>query len=113
MTPLRAFAWLTAVSLVAACTPPPPPSAQSRADQATVAACRTRADEVFARQNRGSQYTQDNRDSPESGAYNSGITSSGLADRYGWGTDLSNCLRQGSTGQPEANPGPTMTPVSR
>ncbi len=113
MTPPRARAWLAAALLVAACTPAPPPSAQSRANQATLAACRTRADEVFARQNRGSLYTQDTRDLPESGAYNSGITSSGLADRFGWGTNLSNCLRQGSTGQPEANPGPTMTPVSR
>ena len=83
---------------IGACTPPPPPTAQSRAAQATANACRQRADEVFARQNRASFYTQNAQDSPESGAYVSGITTRGLADRFNWDRQVSDCVAQSTGG---------------
>ena len=113
MTPTRATVWLTALAVVAACSPAPQ-SAQSRASRATVAACRGRADEVYLRQNRASLYAVDARDSPESASYNSGITSRGLADRYGWSRQVSDCVRsQGSTADPIDPTGPTMQPRGR
>lgn len=97
-----------------ACTPPPP-TPQGRAAEAAVVACRTRADEVYLRQNRATLYDNDRRDAPESAAYISGITSRGLAERYGWDRQVSDCVRsQGGGGDEGANAGvgPTMAPAA-
>ena len=68
----------------------PQPSAEA------VAACNTRADEEFLRQNRDATYKADTyqtsqRDSPYSGA---GLpeTSQGLSDQYSRGRDVRSCL---------------------
>jgi hypothetical protein len=106
----RATVWLAALTTLAACSPPPAPTAQSRADQATLSACRQRADEVFQRQNRASLYTQDGRDTPGSGSYVSGITSRGLSERFGWDTQVSDCVRnQGAAADTAPAPVPTGT----
>lgn len=114
MTRTSAAFWLAAAT-VAACTPPPQ-TAQSRANQALVSACRQRADEVYRKQNRASLYTQDDRFAPESGLYNSGITTRGLAERFAWDTQVSDCVRSQSAtipqGQvPQAAPAPAIEPV--
>lgn len=93
MTFERATFWLAALTTLAACSAPPAPTAQSRADQATLSACRQRADEIYQRQNRASLYAMDNRDSPGSSTYVSGITTRGLSERYGWDTQVSDCVR--------------------
>jgi hypothetical protein len=122
MTFERATVWLAALIALAACSPPPAPTAQSRANQATLAACRHRADETYLRQNRASLYMQDDRDSPGSSTYVSGITTRGLSDRYGWDSQVSDCVRnQGAaeetapapTPARPASTGPTMTPRLR
>jgi hypothetical protein len=68
----------------------PAPSASA------VEACNTRADEIFARQNRGADYQADTfqtseRDSPFSGAGTPG-TERGLSDQYARGQDVRKCL---------------------
>jgi len=98
---------------LSACNPPPPPTAQDRAAKATVSACRQRADEVYTRQNRASIYTPSDRDTPESGDYVSGITTRGLADRYGWDTQVSDCVRnQGSTDAAGTGFSPGPSPIA-
>ncbi len=98
---------------LSACNPPPAPTAQDRATKATVSACRQRADEVYTRQNRASFYTQSDRDTPESGDYVSGITTRGLADRYGWDTQVSDCVHnQGSADSAGTSFSPTSSPVA-
>ncbi len=94
---------------LSACTPPPPPSPQVRAAEATVNACRQRADQVYKRQNRGSLYTENDRDLPESTDYLPGITTRGLAERYQWDTQVSDCVNQGPGGgvAPGFSPGPS------
>lgn len=101
MNRLHASLWLAAMILLLGCTPPEL-SQESRASQATLSACRQRADEVFRSQNRGALFTQDQRLSPESGLFNSGITTRGLADRFTWDSQVSDCVRT-------QNP-PTPTP---
>ncbi|MBN9561342.1 MAG: hypothetical protein J0H14_11530 [Alphaproteobacteria bacterium] len=120
MTFERATIWLAALIALGACSPAPAPSAQTRANQATVAACRQRADEVFQRQNRAALFTQDNRDSPGSGSYVSGITTRGLSERFGWDRQVADCVRnQGAAEETAPAPvgpastGPTMTPTRR
>ncbi len=117
MTFERAAVWLAALTSLAACSPPPAPTAQSRADQATLSACRQRADEVFQRQNRASLFLQDNRDSPGSGSYVSGITTRGLSERFGWDQQVSDCVRNQGAAEgiapAPASTGPAMVPVPR
>ncbi len=92
-----------------ACAPPAPPTADSRAAQATANACRQRADETYRRQNRGALYSQNQSEYPESANYVSGITTRGLADRYDWDTQVSDCVNQGTGGAvaPGFSPGPS------
>ncbi len=111
---------LLAVALAAGCSPPPPISPQERADQQTQAACRERADEIYAQQNRGAIYgRQDDQLAPFSSAYNPGITTRGLGERYGRDTMIADCVRdrQGQTpGQArtlDRGAGPTMEPTAR
>lgn len=96
---------------------PPPPQAE-RAELAAVSACRTRADEVFQRQNRDQVYRVDNyntdtRDAPFGTSGLKGVTSAGLSQQYGRDNLLQDCLRSSGAGpQPPmsrdihgANPG--------
>ena len=93
---------------------PPPPSGQARADAATIAACRERADAVYNRRNRDQIYTINNRNTPYSAAYAPGVTDQGLADRYSHQNMIRDCVRNTGTETDrttESNPPePTQTP---
>jgi hypothetical protein len=105
---------LAFLALVAnACTPAPPLSAQSRADQQTMTACRQRADEVFAEQNRGAPYDPDYRLSPFSSSYVPGITTRGLGERYSRDTMIDNCVRNAGTSSPNQSSAPIARPDAR
>ena len=103
-----------ALALVAACSPPPPISPQDRADQQARAACRARADAVYAQRNRGSIYgRQDDRLTPFSTSYNPGITTTGLGDRFDIDQMIANCVSAAQAQTPDQGAGPTMEPVAR
>ena len=76
---------------------PPPPTGQARADAATLAACRERADEVYNRQNRGTIYSINNRDAPFSGSYAPVPIDNGLSQRYAHQNMISDCVRNTGT----------------
>jgi hypothetical protein len=101
------------VLVFAACTPPPPPTSQARADQEARSACRQRADQVYAEQNRGAAFLggTDNRFSPFSSSYVSGNTSSGLGERYNFDTMIADCVRNSTRQQQDRNAGPAVEPV--
>ena len=105
--------WLAFLSIltVCACSPPPPPTPQARADQQTLAACRQRADQVYAEQNRGAGYEADNRASPFSSSYVPGITTRGLGERYSRDTMISNCVRNANS-DVDRGAGPAMEPTA-
>ena len=96
-----------------ACTPPPPPTPQARADQEARTACRQRADQVYAEQNRGAAFLggTDNRFSPFSSSYVSGNTSSGLGERYNFDRMIADCVRNATRQPVDRNAGPAMEPV--
>lgn len=100
--------------LALGCCAPPPPAGQSRADAATLAACREHASEVYDRQNRDSIYTITNRDTPFSSNYVPGVVDRDLAQRYANQNLVRDCVRntgtesdRTSTYEPEAEPAPT------
>jgi hypothetical protein len=102
---------LTALVL-AGCTPPPPPTPQARADQQAQAACRQRADQVYAEQNRGAAYESDNRFSPFSSSYTPGVTTRGLGERYAMDTMIADCMRNTARRPTDRSAGPTMEPTA-
>ncbi|MBV9784100.1 MAG: hypothetical protein JO264_09795 [Acidisphaera sp.] len=107
MTRLAIFA--VAIGL-AACGAPPP----SQPSAATQAACRSRADEVYLRQNRQSIYRADDyaggiRDAPYATTGLPGITTNGLADRYDRDEMVRSCLN-GTENNGEVVPSPGVAP---
>jgi hypothetical protein len=115
MSPRRSLS-LTAsfITVLAGCQAPPQTSA-TRAEQATLASCRERADRVHRVQNPQDRLTTDQRDSPQSASYVEGITTRGLGERYAWDTMVSNCVRDSRNPGPagaNASTGPTMEPNS-
>ena len=79
MTRFGRGAVLLSLAAVAACHSTPP-TAQQRADQKTLAACRQRADQAFEEQNCGALYRENNSLSPFSTSYVPGITTRGLGE---------------------------------
>ena len=102
------LACLTALGF-ARCSPPPTP--QARADQQTLAACRQRADQIYAEQNRGAGYDTDYRSSPFSSSYTPGITTRGLGERYSRDTMIADCVRNAGS-DVDRSAGPTMEPTA-
>jgi hypothetical protein len=106
MTAFRPALLATVLSALAACAGPGPmrevgsynANAGTRADPAAVAACRTRADEVYAQQNRVDLSRRDSRDTPFSSQYVSGITSAGLGQRYAYDQMVSSCISGSAAG---------------
>ena len=91
---------------------------RSRASAASAAACRAEVDRVYAAQNRADLSQRDQRDTPLSSNYASGITSRGLGTLFGFDNQVSSCVSSSSgpdTGAATADPGrgPTFEPTAR
>ncbi len=96
---------LAALAL-AGCTEPPASSASSetRADAATLDACRRRANEIYDRQNRATIFAANSgMNSPSSGAYVSGQTDRGLSARFAQEQLIRECVRNAG-GAAEVSP---------
>jgi hypothetical protein len=91
---------IIAVLMLAGCADSP--SAPQSAQQAAVTACRSRADEVYLRQNRADLARPDTADSPLSSSGLTGFTSQRLGGLHARDTMISDCIRQ-STAQPAAD----------
>lgn len=110
------FLLLAAASLLlAACSGAQPPGQQASAAQK--AACRQRADEVYAKQNRAELYNSDTyqsdtRDSPFAVAGLPGITTRGLGGQYARDNLVSDCLNDaaGNVGNSAYDPAPASAP---
>lgn len=81
-------ALLLAFCLVSACQAPP----RSTAARTSSSACRSEVDRVYAAQNRSELTDRDQRDTPLSGSYLSGITSRGLSAQYQRDRNVNACL---------------------
>ena len=104
---------ILAACLVAGCAAPPRTSEASHQRQAELAACRSRADTVYAKQNRGAVYAgPDQSFSPFSSTGLSGVTSAGLSTRKDYGDMVSDCLNGSlaNTGGVSAVPDPGAAP---
>lgn len=91
--------------LLAGCQPQP----QASASAAQLAACRRRADDAWAQQNRGEIYQNDNyasvtRDSPLSSANSLGMEPSRLSSLYGHQRMIDDCLNGGQRTTPAPEP---------
>ena len=91
---------------------------RSRASAASNAACRAEVDRVYAAQNRADLSQRDQRDTPLSSSYVSGITSRGLGTLFGFDNQVSSCVSNSSgpgTGAATVDPGngPTFEPTTR
>jgi hypothetical protein len=100
------------VLALAGCEKPLPPS---RASVAALSACRTRADEIYLKQNRAVLSERDQSYSPQSASGLSGITTTGLADLYGRDQMVSDCLNSMGPASPQGpgidgSTGPAMDP---
>ena len=82
--------------LAATCSPSPQ-TAQQRADQEVIAACRQRADEVYARQNRGALYQSSNSVTPYSAGPTTGLPTQGLSGLYAHDQMVNDCVRNTGT----------------
>jgi hypothetical protein len=107
----QSLALVAGMALLAGCHAAP----QSRADRATTAACRADVDRVYAAQNRSDLSRRDQRDTPLSDNYLSGITSRGLGALFGRDTDISSCISNSSAPGTAATAadvgtGPTFNP---
>lgn len=103
---------LALAATLSACGPPPPISPQDRADRQAQAACRARADAVYAQQNRGTIFAgSDDKMNPFSGSYNPGVTTKGLGEQYGRDTMIAECMRNATGATNPASTGPAMTPA--
>lgn len=96
-----------ALLTLTACTDAPAPTGQAKADAATQAACRQRADEVYDQQNRGAIYApQSSFNTPFSANYTPGVTDRGLADLYEHNRLIRDCVRNTGTGTDRTPPQP-------
>ena len=100
---------LPSLLICAACQPAQPMSKAARADYQ---ACRTRADQVYDRQNRSELSERDTRDTPFATSGLPGITSAGLSNRYARDNLLAGCT--GGSQPVDDGTGPTFAgPTSR
>jgi hypothetical protein len=84
-----------------------PPTGQAKADAATQAACRQRADQIYEQQNRGQIYsTQSQVNTPYSANYVPDVTNRGLSDLFAHDRTISDCVRNTGTGTERSAPRP-------
>ena len=87
-------------------------SGPSRADAATEAACRQRADQVYDRQNRGEIYSpQSGVNSPSSAFYAPGDDSRSLGRIFARDRMIRECVRNTGTGADRGGVAPTGAPT--
>jgi hypothetical protein len=92
LVPLGLAALAPALLLLATCAQPPQ-TAASRANQATVAACRTRAEDIYVSQNRDLIYRNDTSSTPYSAGPNTGIPTHGLSSLFANQQVVDDCVR--------------------
>jgi hypothetical protein len=92
MTAHRLAVIVPALLLLATCSPAPE-TAASRANQATVAACRSRAENVYVSQNRDLIYRNDTSSTPYSAGPNTGIPTHGLSSLFANQQVVDDCVR--------------------
>lgn len=80
----------------------------SHSDQATIAACRQHASEVYNRNNRGTIYSINQTGLPYSGSYLAGNQTNSLAEQYANARLVDDCIR--NTG-PSDVPAPAEAPT--
>ncbi len=95
-----------------ACSFGAPPSSASRASQATLAACRERAEDVYVRQNRDLIYENDTSSTPYSAGPSTGLPMHGLSSQYAHQQMIDDCVRNTGadtlrTDAPASAPGAT------
>ena len=75
------------------------PSNLSVTDRATIAACRSHADQVYDRMNRGTIYNASSADAPNSSTGLAGDPTAGLSDRFARDRMIERCVGgAGTTG---------------
>ena len=79
-----------------------PAAPMSHSDQATAAACREHASEVYNRNNRGTIYSINQTGLPYSGSYLAGNQTGYLADQYANARLVSDCIRNTGPSDVEA-----------
>jgi hypothetical protein len=85
-----------------------PPTGQAKADAATQAACRQRADQIYEQQNRGQIYSpQSQVNMPYSANYVPDVPNRGLSDVFAHDRVVSDCVRNTGTGA-ERPPRPSV-----
>ncbi len=109
MTRLTAFALVAtlAATLGAGGCAAPATTPRSRASAAALAACRTRTDQAYDRQNRYLLSERDTRDSPFSTSGTTGITTTGLSQRYARDNMFDSCI---GSNAPDSGSGPAFSP---
>jgi len=99
LTAIAALAAPLLVGLAACQAPAPRATGGSAGDPQAAAFCRQRAEEVFNAQNRSARIQSDNRDTPFSGSFVSGVTNRGLSDRFALDQMVSDCMRNAANRQ--------------
>jgi hypothetical protein len=94
--------------LLASCADAPQ-TPESRDRQATVTACRERAEQLYQLQNRDQLYRTSNSVTPYSGAPTTGLPTQGLSAQYANDVAVSDCIRNTGT-QTRRNGGPATPP---
>jgi hypothetical protein len=85
-----------------------PPSSQARADAATEAACRQRAEQAYEQQNRADIYSpQSQVNTPYSGSYAPGVSGRGLSNVFAHERMVTDCVRNTGTGAVPTQPAPS------
>lgn len=93
------FALAAASLALAACqSAPPRDPAAAAATAAAATACRERVDQVHAQRNRVELSMRDQRDTPFSSSYLSGITSRGLGAQFSRGEMFDDCVNAAGGG---------------
>jgi hypothetical protein len=80
----------------------------NRANQATIAACRQRAEDVYVSQNRDLIYQNDTTSTPYSAGPNTGIPTHGLSSLYAHQQVVDDCVRNTGTETPRNDSAPVQ-----